>query len=170
MINVNFRVVGMYLGSNKANADRSVVVEVEDNPSVFDVMKAVAKKYANGNDAKIDFFSFTPTNPSPGEDIVTIFVNYKEAPIEGRAPGLYVLSDSSSTNPITTFQYYIFDQDFVQKNNNNSFIPFSEKPEPESEIKNGYSVIIRQVSILTGPNNARLLASRASRASDILSA
>lgn len=150
-INVNFRVVGMYLGANFATDPDAVVVKVPENPTVFQIMKAVAQKATYGEIDKIDRFSFNPSNPSVGEDLSCIFINFTQKPKDNRpyGAGLYILSDNLISNPITTFQYYIHDNEFRQLNVNNKSKKFSEQP--DVPILDGYTVIVRQVAILINP-------------------
>ncbi|MGD1847421.1 MAG: hypothetical protein ACFB10_18690 [Salibacteraceae bacterium] len=163
MPTVNFRVVGMYFGRNQPQDEngqpdpKAIVVEVEDNPSVFQVMKAVAQKVRDEQPIGVDLFGFSPSNPGSGEDLTSIFINHTQPP-KGELPtGLYVLTDNAATNPFSTFQYYIYDDNFEQVNKDGKFIPFSNKP--NQEIRNNYTVIIRQVNICSGPiNNARVMA------------
>ena len=165
-INVNFRVVGLYLGRNRANQNGAVVVEVDNHPTVFDIMQKVSVMAANGGISGVDLFSFTPTRPGPTEDINDIFVRFTEPPRSHLNAGLYFLSDSLFGNPITTFQYYIFNHSFVQLNTNNTTAPFAGPP--DVAIEDGYTVIIRQVGILTGPNSNKLITRRAENSSDAL--
>ena len=159
MINVNFRVTGMYLGASDnispKNKERFLTVEVKENPTVLDIMKAVSKKASFGLIPNVEFFVFSPSTPSVNDSINAIYVKYKNDLNKNLKAGLYVLQDNFQTNPITTFQYYIYDENFKQLNNNNRSKTFGDHP--DEEIKDQYTVIIRQVSILTGDRKSTRL-------------
>jgi hypothetical protein len=171
---VNFRITGMYFGRNKITdigskfKNTHVIVEVNDNPTVLDIMKACSIEAFHGKIDNVEFFSFSPTNPAKHETISSIYIKYKNAPKNNRPAGLYVLNDESTTNRTITFQYYIYDQNFKQLNNNNFTKSFNEKPENFCEIKDGYSVIIRQVVILTAPQLSDYVINKAKKSSDFL--
>jgi hypothetical protein len=151
MITVNFRVTGLFLGKNNSTAkckNPIVMVEVQDNPTVFDIMKAVSEKVKNGGIPSVTSFVFTPSQPLHNEDISAIFVTYASRE-DGKPDGTYMLRDEYNSNSTNTFQYYIFNQDFKQLNVDNVFISFAQTP--TETIKNGYTVIIRQVSIANQP-------------------
>lgn len=92
---------------------------------------------------------FTPANPSNNDSLNAIYAVFKSNPRPHRDAGMYGLIDNSTTNPYKTLQYYIYDKNFVQKNNNGSTQKFWQHP--DVPILDGYTVVIRQVSILTGP-------------------
>lgn len=153
MIKVNFRVTGIYFGSNKSTKKRSVVLEVNENPTVEDLLKAAR----NSKIHNVDFFDFSG-NATNG--IGRITVKYKnEIKIEvidengnpsgyrTRSAGTYTLTDERIGNRKSVFQYYIYDGEFKQMNNNNFTKLYTDKP--DEPIKDGYNVVIRQVSILT---------------------
>lgn len=169
MITVSFRVLGLYFGSypNDPNSvTGEIKVEVQDNPTVYDVMKAVVRKADAGDIPGVKFFSFTPLFPQGEEEIDRIIVEFTQPPRRNRpyAEGTYVLEDSTSTNPNRTLQYYIVDPTGVQKNRNNKTKTFATAP--DADIVDGDTVIWRQVSICVGPNGsfrARSVAERALR-------
>lgn len=155
-INVNFRVVGNFFGSDKS-VTGPITVEVDDNPTVAQIMNTVAAKANQPGDGipGVESFSFSPLQPTPEEFLASIFVSYKDAPKEGLPKGNYFLSQDLSSNPQAVWQYYIFDKNFVQVNRSNTFQPFGGPP--EVPIEEGYTVIWRRVSILTGPTDSRFL-------------
>lgn len=157
MIKVNFRVTGMYLG-NSPRQEGFLTIEVKPKPTVYDIMKAFSKMAHNNKNPYVKSFVFSPARPSAGDTINAIYIDYKKPPRTYLKKGLYVLQDNSTTNPITTFQYYIYDENFKQLNNNNKSKKFSEMP--DVEIKNDYTVIIRQVSILMEPTNSNYISNK----------
>ena len=70
----------------------------------------------------------------------------------GRPAGNYVLVDDRDSNPIKTFQYYIHDREFRQLNNDGLSIRCGEPQKLETKIRDGYTVVIRQVLILQNSN------------------
>lgn len=157
MIEVSFRVLGIYFGSYPGDANSRtgpIKVQVDDNPTVFDVMRAVAVKAATGGIPGVSLFSFTPTYPVPGQEIDSITVEFNERPRLNRPyeVGMYVLKDSQVTNPNLVLQYYIVDANNVQKNRNNRTAPFTSAP--DAVIQDGDTIIWRQVSICVGPNGS----------------
>ncbi len=157
MIDVKVRVLGIYFGSNPTDAGsvtKEVTVTVQDNPTVYDVMKAVVMKVAAGGVPGVKLFGFTPWFPDSGQEIDSITVEFSEPPRSDRpyAEGTYVLKDSDSTNPNRVLQYYIVTPSGVQKNRNNKSKRFTETP--DAPIENGDTIIWRQVSICVGPNGS----------------
>jgi hypothetical protein len=157
MINVKFRVLGIYFGSYPGDADSvtgEIAVDVADNPTVYDVMKAVAIKAAAGVIPGVRLFGFTPIFAAPGQEIDSITVEFTEPPRRDRpyAEGIYILEDSKTTNPNRVLQYYIVDPKGVQKNRNNRTATFTSPP--DAQILDGDTVIWRQVSISVGPNGS----------------
>ena len=169
MINVNFRIVGIYFGSyegDTGSTTKTITVQVADTPApptVYDVMRAVAVKAATGGIPGVSMFSFSPPFPSSGQDLADLTVEYTTKPRSDRPypEGMYILEDSRSTNPNKVLQYYIVDSAGVQKNRNNNTAPFSGSP--DAVIAEGDTIIWRQVSICVGPNGsfrARSIAQR----------
>lgn len=157
MINVKFRVLGIYFGSypgDENSVTREISVDVADNPTVYDVMKAVAIKAASGVIPGVRLFAFTPIFAAEGQEIDSITVEFTENPRRNRpyAEGTYILEDSKSTNPNRVLQYYIVSPEGVQKNRDNFTAPFTSKP--DATILNGDTIIWRQVSICVGPNGS----------------
>ncbi len=157
MINVDFRVLGIYFGAYRGDTDSTtgtITVQVNDNPTVYDVMKAVAIKAAAGGIPGVRIFSFTPVFAAPGQEIDSITVEYTSPPRNDRPyeEGIYVLDDSKATNPNRVLQYYIVDVDGRQKNRNNNTAVFTSAP--DAQIVDGDTVIWRQVSICVGPNGS----------------
>jgi hypothetical protein len=157
MINVKFRVIGIYFGSTPNDEDsvtKEILVSVAENPTVYDVMKAVVIKAVAGGIPGVRLFGFTPVFAAPGQEIDSITVEFTEPPRRDRpyAEGTYVLEDSKSTNPNRVLQYYIVNADGVQKNRNNKTATFTSAP--DAEIEDGDTVIWRQVSICVGPNGS----------------
>jgi hypothetical protein len=155
MINVKFRVVGIYLGCFPGDPNSStgqITVQVNDNPTVYDVMKAVALKVASGGFPGVELFGFNPSPASQGQEIQSISVEYSVKPRKNRpyAPGVYILEDSRGSNPNRVLQYYIMDANGVQKNRNNDTAVFTLPP--DVPIVDGDTVLWRQVSICMGPN------------------
>lgn len=148
MIKVNFRVTGIYVGNTKKGEPGYLSVTVNDNPTVFDIMKTVSLIAGTPNQ-NMESFVFSPSNPSENDTISAIYVKFLAPPRSGKKAGIYALQDNATTNPLTTFQYYIYDENFRQLNNNGFSKKFSQKP--DAEIKEGYTVIIRQISIMTEP-------------------
>jgi len=160
MIKVNFRVTGLYLGINKPskyNQNPQVVVDVNANPSVYEIMQAVSIKVKSKAIPSVTSFVFTPATPKGPEDIAAIFVTYDDTRADKRQKGTYMLKDEYSSNITSTFQYYIYDENFKQLNIDNKFISFNVKPDPAAEIKDGYTVVIRQVNIANGPVNSNFI-------------
>ncbi|MEM1206924.1 MAG: hypothetical protein AAGN66_27070 [Acidobacteriota bacterium] len=151
----------MYFGSANSVTE-TVTVEVDDNPTVAQIMTEVARKTATGGVPGVSQFSFSPLTPAPGEDLNSITVNYTDPPKRGLPPGNYFLGTDLAGNPQEIWQYYIFNKGFEQVNRNNNFIPFSDPP--EQPIEDGYTVIWRRVSILTGPSQSRFVDSRSKKA------
>jgi hypothetical protein len=157
MINVKFRVLGIYFGSYAGDANSvtgEIAVAVADNPTVYDVMKAVAIKAAAGGIPGVRLFGFTPIFAAPGQEIDSITVEFAEPPRRDRpyVEGTYILEDSKSNNPNRVLQYYIVDATGVQKNRNNRTATFTSPP--DAQILDGDTVIWRQVSICVGPNGS----------------
>ena len=157
VINVKFRVLGIYFGSypdDENSVTREISVDVADNPTVYDVMKAVAIKAASGVIPGVRLFAFTPIFAAEGQEIDSITVEFTENPRRNRpyAEGTYILEDSKSTNPNRVLQYYIVSPEGVQKNRDNFTAPFTSKP--DATILNGDTIIWRQVSICVGPNGS----------------
>jgi hypothetical protein len=159
VINVKFRVLGIYFGSypgDENSVTGEISVDVADNPRVYDVMKAVAIKAASGVIPGVRLFAFTPIFAAEGQEIDSITVEFTEPPRrrESRpyAEGVYILEDSKSTNPNRVLQYYIVSPEGVQKNRNNFTAPFTS--DPDATILNGDTIIWRQVSICVGPNGS----------------
>ena len=157
VINVKFRVLGIYFGSypgDENSVTREISVDVADNPTVYDVMKAVAIKAASGVIPGVRLFGFTPIFAAPGQEIDSITVEFTEPPRRDRpyAEGTYILEDSKSSNPNRVLQYYIVSPDGVQKNRNNRTAVFTSAP--DATILNGDTIIWRQVSICVGPNGS----------------
>lgn len=150
MINVKFRVTGMYVGSTPRDS-REISVSVKENPKVVDIMRAVSRDATAGKLGKLKTFMFTPSNPRNKDSITAIYAVFEGNINDKRKAGLYGLVDDSTSNPIKTFQYYIYDENFKQLNNNGRSKRFVEYPDLEANIRDGYTVVIRQVSILTGP-------------------
>ena len=146
MIKVNFRVTGMYVGNSPDSDCGQISVEVDKNPKVCDIMFAVSKAAFDKKIPNLEAFIYSPSNPSQTDSINAIYAVFTNAPRKNRPAGLYGLQDNATTNPIQTFQYYIYDEDFKQLNNNNENTTFGNHP--DVEIKDGYTLIIRQVSIL----------------------
>ena len=148
MIEVNFRVTGIYVGNTDSSKKGFLTVAVHENPTVFDIMKTVSSMAGNPNQ-DIESFVFSPSNPCDSDTISAIYVKFSAPPRPGKKAGIYALQDNATTNPLTTFQYYIYDENFRQLNNNGFSRKFSQIP--DVEIKQGYTVIIRQISIMTEP-------------------
>ena len=164
MINVNFRVVGIYFGCYPGDADSTtgqITVQVNDNPTVYDVMKAVAQKVEDGAIPGVESFGFTPSPAYPDQSINSIIAKYSENPRKNRdyGPGVYVLEEANGSNPSQVLQYYIISENGVQTNNHNEHTPFTNFP--EVPIGDGDTIIWRQVSICIGPNGGYRSANRA---------
>ncbi|MFK7786133.1 MAG: hypothetical protein AB8B56_13510 [Crocinitomicaceae bacterium] len=166
-ITVNLRVVGIYFG----NSLNPVQVSVDENPTVSQIMEAASQLADAGEIKNVSGLSYTPNNPSIGssQDMSEVSVIYNDGftspsgtELEG---GTYQLQDTSG-NPYTTLQYYIFDEDFVQVNRNNEFVPFSNYP--DEEIKDGYTIVWRQVSIASGPIEGAKIISRIKRSASFI--
>lgn len=162
MAKINFRIVGVYLG-NARNALLTLDIGPSkdlQNHSVSDVCFEVQKFVRAGNyrsktDSSlilVDDFQYLPT---PFGDLDKISVNWVQSPISSMGPlqpGTYMLADNSFTdnNPYSVFQYYHFDAAFQQLNRDGKFVPFTQ---PLTDpLKDGDTIIIRQVNILKGPN------------------
>ncbi|MEM9080050.1 MAG: hypothetical protein AAGC74_05095 [Verrucomicrobiota bacterium] len=157
--NIGFRVTGMYLGGSPGSQSEIRLDIEKDNPTVYDVMVEVSKKI-NGGDygQKIKSFGFSPTFPTEFDSLNSITAEYGEDPFGGKyREGIYRLEESKSSNPVNVLQYYIFDEEFRQKNNNNRTRNFNQTP--DVEIKDNYTIVWRQLSILTGPNGNNRIAS-----------
>jgi len=155
MINVHFRVVGIYFGCNPGDSNSAtgqITVQVQDKPTVYDVMKAVAIKVASGSVPGVNLFGFQPSPAAVGAEVHSISVEYSVPPRANRPypPGIYILEDSKTSNPNQVLQYYIIDSNGVQKNRNNDTAVFTLPP--DVEILDGDTVLWRQVSICNGPN------------------
>jgi hypothetical protein len=167
MITVNFRVVGVFFGcfpGDEGSVIGPISVQVKEAPTVFEVMRAVALKVANGDYPGVDFFDFSPSSGVRGEEIQSIRVKYSVGPRRDNpyyTPGVYVLEDTVGSNPNQVLQYYIVSPDGVQKNRNNSTRVFTAQP--DAAIENGDTVIWRQVSICRGPNGGSRAISAAKR-------
>ena len=166
MITVSFRVLGIYFGSypdDQHSTTGEIKVEVADNPTVYDVMKAVAIKAAAGSIPGVRLFGFSPNLAMPGQEIDKIIVEFTEPPRRNRpyTDGIYILEDSTSTNPNRVLQYYIVSPDGRQKNRNNRTARFTCPP--DATIENGDTVVWRQVSICVGPNGSYRAKSLAQR-------
>ena len=151
MINVNFRVIGMYVGSTPRES-REIIVSVDENPTVVDIMRAVSREAAAGRLGNLVRFEFEPENPQPRESIQSIKAVFSNLIKHGRTAGNYILVDDRDSNPIKTFQYYIYDREFRQLNNDGLSIRFGEYQKLETKIRDGYTVVIRQVLILQDSN------------------
>ena len=151
MINVKFRVTGMYVGSTPKE-NREIIVSVDENPTILDVMNAVSKAAAAGKLKNLVRFEFEPKNPQHGESIKAIKAVFRDLIKVHRPAGNYVLVDDRDSNPIKTFQYYIFDREFRQLNNDGLSIRFGQPQKLETKIRDGYTVVIRQVLILREEN------------------
>lgn len=150
MINVKFRVTGMYVGSTPKES-REIRVEVNNTPTVLDIMRAVSRDATAGKLGKLKTFMFSPSNPGEYDSITAIYAVFEGDNNIKPKSGLYGLVDDSKSNPIKTFQYYIYDKNFKQLNNNGSTRRFGQSPDEVATIRDGYTVVIRQVCILTEP-------------------
>ena len=147
-INVKFRVTGIYVGSTPKEK-REIIVSVKENPTVFDIMNAVSNDAKGGKLGNLESFTFLPTNPGEKDSIKEIQAKFKKEIKDHRLSGTYKLIDDSTSNPYKTFQYYIYDRDFKQLNNDGKTIKFAQKQSLETKIRDGYTVVIRQICILT---------------------
>ena len=151
MINVKFRVTGMYVGSTPKE-NREIIVSVDENPTVLDIMRAVSREAAAGRLGNLVRFEFEPENPKTLDSINSIKAAFIDL-MNNRPPaGNYVLVDDRDSNPIKTFQYYIYDREFRQLNNDGLSIRFGESQKLDTKIRDGYTVVIRQVLILKKGN------------------
>lgn len=162
-IEVNLRIVGIYFNSG------DVTVSAPDNPTVSQIMEEASVLAEQGAFQNVSGISFVPENPEigSGQDMSSVSVIY-DSPFQSPSgtnldSGVYQLQDTDG-NPYTVLQYYVFDENFVQVNRNNEFIPFSDEPTSYT-IQDGYTIIWRQVSIASGPIASAKIASRARKAS-----
>lgn len=146
-IKVNFRVTGMYFGRNTAFDNDAVIVEVDEKPTVLDLLVAAKKLVDNKTFPTIDSFDFCDST-----NLQSITAKYNVAPHARRNLGTYTMKEEIIGNKSLVFQYYIYDQDFKQLNNNNRTRAFNQAP--DAEIKDQYSVVIRQIVILNNSEEA----------------
>lgn len=164
---VNFRIVGIYLGSipgkpNKNNTgDISVVTP--KNPTVKEVVESVKRAAKNGQLKKngIERFDYTAKSMGPNaEKLVEVEVEYDQPPKKNRRynKGVYSLRQDTSGDPIEAFQYYINSVEHrqnkpdavIQRNTDNTFRPFNKQP--KNPIGFGDYVVWRLVKIRTAPD------------------
>jgi hypothetical protein len=165
---IGFRIVGMYFGACDAATGKIVVDVAKQRPTVYDVMVAVLAKVSAGQVPGVANFSFSPIQPAPHEDLASVTIEYTGSPKpkRGYLAGTYFLQDNQMSNPARVFQYYVFDENNVQLNNTNFDIPFND--DPGFEIKDNYTIVWRQVSILQGPISSPRVVSKATRAAKSL--
>jgi hypothetical protein len=165
---VNFRIVGVYLGSVPGrppdkNTTGDVQVLVFDNdPTVKDVVDAVEREANQGNITGVNGFRYDVKTMSNGSQILDrVEVDYTQSPkpSRGYAAGTYVLQQQLNQDPQRVFQYYIYDveprsgqADAVRrKNTDNSFIGFNRQP--SNSINDGDYVVWRLLTIRTEPDS-----------------
>ncbi|MEO1367442.1 MAG: hypothetical protein AAFX50_09710 [Acidobacteriota bacterium] len=170
-ISVRFRVVGIYFGAPKGTTGE-ITVKVEENPTVNDVMVAAAELAGQvGGINGVDSFSYSPFNPERGSgqiltEVSADFTEPPKGPGTDPGAGIYRLDQDLERNPQSVLQYYIFDSNFVQKNRENSFIPFSD--DPPVPIEDGDLVLWRMVAITQAPNGSNLVRGRQRRFSTMM--
>lgn len=154
--NVGFRVTGMYFGAADSVTGEIRVDVDKEIPTVYDVMVEVAKKVQRADVPGVSGFTFDPIFPSETDSLNSITVQYTSAPKADYDAGVYFLQENKMSNPIHVFQYYLFTQNFRQKNNNNKTVNFNQiPPENEPRIESNDIVVWRQVAIMQGANGLK---------------
>lgn len=163
---VNFRIVGLYLGSvpgrppDKNTTGDVQVLVFDNNPTVKDVVDAVQRDANQGNINGVSGFQYDVKNmPGSGQILDRVEVDYTQSPkpTRGYADGTYVLQQQLNQDPQRVFQYYIYDveprsgqADAVRrKNTDNSFIGFDQQP--KNSINDGDYIVWRLLTIRTEP-------------------
>lgn len=178
---VNFRIVGIYLGSvpgkppDKNTTGDIKVLLFDNNPTVKDVMNAVQREANQGNITGVSGFRYSTKTMSSGRQILDrVEVDYTQSPkpSRGYADGTYVLQQQINQDPQQVFQYYIYDveprggqgrADAVRrKNTDNNFIGFNRQP--KNSINDGDYVVWRLLTIRTEPESPMPEPSEGSRA------
>ena len=155
--NIGFRITGMFFGASDA-VTREIRVNVPNpTPTVYDVMVEVVKKVTAGGVTGVSGFTFDPIFPSSTDSLNSFTIKYTAAPKSAYGPGVYFLQENKMGNPIYVFQYYIFDKNFVQKNNNNQTAQFNAAP--DVPIVDDDIVVWRQVAIMQGANGVNRVVS-----------
>jgi hypothetical protein len=155
--NIGFRVTGMFFGAT-SSITKEVRVDVPNpSPTVYDVMIEVVKKVTSNGVPGVSGFTFDPIFPSASDSLNSITIQYTVSPKSPYGSGIYFLQENKMGNPIYVFQYYIFDQNFVQKNNNNQTARFNAAP--DVPIADNDIIVWRQVAILQGANGVNRVAS-----------
>lgn len=165
---VNFRIVGLYLGSvpgtppDKNTTGDVQVLVFDNNPTVKDVVNAVQRDANQGNIPGVSGFRYNAKTMSGGRQVLDrVEVDYTQSPKQSRgyAAGTYVLQQQINQDPQRVFQYYIYDveprsgqADAVRrKNTDNSFIGFNRQP--KNSINDGDYIVWRLLTIRTEPEN-----------------
>jgi hypothetical protein len=166
---VNFRVVGVYLGSVPGDPpDKNTTGDVRvtvfgNDPSVKRIVDAVERKANRGSVTGVSGFRYATRTTSSGDQILDeVEVEYTRSPKRQRGypPGTYALRQQLSRDPQRVFQYYVYDveprsgqADAVRrKNTDNTFVPFDQPP--TNGIDDGDYVVWRLLTIRTEPENA----------------
>ncbi|MEM1181597.1 MAG: hypothetical protein AAGM22_24855 [Acidobacteriota bacterium] len=168
-ISVRFRIVGIYFGATYKNAvTQEIKVSVPANPTVAQVMEAAALEAVRGQIPGVTSFLFSPAAPTPDEFCESVSVDYNKSPNGRLDSGLYRLQQSEEAFQEQILQYYIFDENFVQKNTKNEQAPFGGPP--PVEIEDGDLVLWRMVTIATKPINSSRAKGRQNRMSKAMAA
>ena len=167
---IKLRVVGAFFGASPgvgqgvstdpfSGTDGEVVLDLPDGAgvTVADVMAKASADAAAGLIPNVAAFTYTPTNPLPGQFLKEITIVYTKLPpkVTGTGPGPYVLKlvDSAAALASHELQYYHYrerESDYIQLNKNNVTTTFGEPP--QEPLVDGDSIVWRQVTILFNVN------------------
>jgi hypothetical protein len=161
VIDVYFRIVGLYFGSNPGtpednkNVTDVIQVSVSEDPSAKEITKAAEQKAQDGEIPGVTYAKFD----IPGGFLTKATVTFDQRPKEDRfdefeQPRSLTLEKNTDTSPILAWQYYVQDVDhrrgaeeLQQKNTNNEFIPADQDLDGPEEIEDGDMLTWRLVAI-----------------------
>jgi hypothetical protein len=177
-MDVKFRVVGLYFGSNPGdppgkNNTGDITVHVDEDDTVLDVTQAAVAEANRGNIPAVSGASFSTVPMGGGHLLQSFSVTYEETPRDGRfedgfngLPETLTLRQDMDSSPMKIWQWYVYGRrptddpknpdELVQKNTDNAFVPADQGGDDvkKCNIEEGDLVMWRLVSI---QNEARVV-------------